>query len=223
MRPLRRLALSLLLAAVAGLSGCTTAPDKATPMAIAAGDCAQGFVEVTPAASGCGFALTAAGTLLREGRAIADPLIVSYRQDAGGSTAIAAGKVVLFPPSPSGRFRILQACESAAADALCWKVFVLDRTTDRLDEAVAGKYGPDRRQSWSPDERHVALVSRTDGASWIHVVEAASGRSIAFPGDAAGETWQVRPETLAWTGPRSLTVTAARCPGCAAAAQDIRF
>lgn len=223
MRLLRRPALSVLLAAAAGLSGCTGAPAAATPTDAATGDCTQAFVAVTPAVSGCGFALTAAGSLLRDGRAIADPLIVSSRQDAGGSTAIPAARIVLFPPSPSGRFRVLQVCESAAADALCWKVFVHDDATGRLSEAFAGKYGPEHRQSWSADERHVALVSRTEGASWIHVVEAASGQSIAFPGEAAGEAWRVQPETLTWTGPRSLTVTAARCADCAAELQVIRF
>jgi hypothetical protein len=146
-----------------------------------------------------------------------------YREDAGARTPIAAGKIVLFPALPSGRFRLVQACESAAADGLCWKVFVFDRDVGRLSEAVAGKYGPDRWLSWSPGEQHVALVSRNEGASSIHVAEATSGRSLAFPGHASNENWLVQPATLAWTGPRSFPVTAARCAGCPAARQVIRF
>jgi hypothetical protein len=130
---------------------------------------------------------------------------------------------VLFPVSPSGRFRIVLACESAGADGLCWKALVFDRDVGRLSEAVAGKYGPDRWLSWSPDERHAALVSRSEGASWIHVVEATSGRSLAFPGPASNENWLVQPATLAWTGPRSFTVTVVRCAGCPTARQEIRF
>lgn len=213
----------LLFAAATVLGGCAGPPKAEAPAAEATAACAQGFVEVRPGAAGCGFTLTAAGALLQEGRTLAAPLVVSYQQDAAGSTPIAAGKVVLFPPSPSGRFRILQACESAAADGLCWKVFLFDGQAASLSEALAGKYGPERWQGWSPDERHVALVSRSEGASWIHVVAAPGGESRAFPGDAANENWQVQPETLAWKDPRGFTVVVARCAGCAAAPMEIRF
>jgi hypothetical protein len=207
------------------LSACSPsshADQPATPDA-AIGDCAQGFVVVTPEAAGCGFTLTTAGRLQQDGRTIADPLVVSYRQDASGNTPVPAGQVVLFPPSPSGRYRILQACEGTAADALCWKVFVFDRESGQLREAVAGKYGPDRWVSWSPDEQHAALVSRNEGASWVHAVEAASGQSVAFPDSASNENWQIQPETLAWTGPRSFNVMVVRCTGCAAKQETIQF
>ena len=88
---------------------------------------------------------------------------------------------------------------------------------------MAGKYGPDRWVSWGPDEQHAALVSRNEGASWIHLVEAASGKSVAFPDDASTENWQIQPETLAWTGPRSFTVMVVRCSGCAAKQETIQF
>lgn len=210
-------------AATAGLGACSVPPRADAPAGTEhARDCAQRFVDIVSAASGCGFALTAAGALLHEGRTIADPLIASYRQDGGGAISIAAGKVVLFPASPSGRFRIVQACENAAG-GLCWKVLVFDRETGRLSDAAAGKYGPERWLSWSPDERHAVLVSRSDGASWLHVVESASGRSVALPRDGSGENWQLRPETLAWTGLRSFTVTVARCMGCTPAREEMRF
>ena len=176
----------LLPVAVIGiLSACSVASkaqdQPATPVVADTGDCAQGFVVVTPEAPGCGFTLTTAGKLTQDGQTVADPLVASYRQDASGNAAVAAGQVVLFPPSPSGRFRILQACESAGADALCWKVFVFDREAGQLKEAVAGKYGPDRWVSWSPDEQHAALVSRNEGAAWVHVVEAAKRPVGCFP------------------------------------------
>lgn len=209
------------------LSACSPsskAQDQpATPAAADTGDCAQGFVVVTPGTPGCGFTLTEAGRLTQDGRTVADPLVVSYRQDANGITPVPAAQVVLFPPSPSGRYRILQACESADSGGLCWKVFVFDREAGQLKEAVAGKYGPDRWVSWSPDQQHVALVSRNEGASWIHVVEAPSGKSVSFPDDASNENWQIQPETLKWTGPRSFTVTVVRCTGCAAKTETIQF
>jgi hypothetical protein len=213
------------VAVIGILSACSPSShaDQPAAPATATGDCAQGFVVVTPEAAGCGFTLTAAGRLEQGGRTVADPLVASYRQDASGNTAVAAGQVVLFPPSPSGRYRILQACEGAGADALCWKVFVFDREAGQLMEAVAGKYGPERWVSWSADEQHAALVSRNEGASWVHAVEAASGRSVAFPDDASNENWQIQQETLAWTGPRSFTVMVVRCTGCAAAKETIQF
>lgn len=211
---------SLLLAAVVLLAGCDE-PTLATSRATA--ECTTGYVEVTPATAACGFALSAGGALTQDGRMLADPLVVSYQQNADGSTPVGAGKVVLFPASPSGRFRILQACETAEADALCWKVFVFDREAGPLREVAAGKYGPDRWQSWAPDEQHVALVSRNERASWIHVVETPGGRSQAFPGDDVRENWALQPETLAWQDPRRFTVMVARCATCAAAPMEIRF
>jgi hypothetical protein len=200
----------------AAVTADTTAP------APAVGDCTD-FVEIAAPGGRCGFALTAAGELLQEERSLAAPLVVSYEESAAGTTAIAAGKVVLFPPSPNGRFRVLQACEGAGADGMCWKVFVYDLGSARLSEAAAGKYGPERWISWSPDERHAALVSRNEGASWLHLVETASGRAVTVPDAAAGENWQIRPETFAWTGPRSFVVTAARCPGCPEAREGFSF
>jgi len=229
MRVFPRYIRRLLPVAVVGiLSACSpssNAQDQgaAAPAAADTGDCAKGFVVVTPEAPGGGFTLTSAGKLQQDGRTVADPLVVSYRQDANGNTAVPAGQVVLFPPSPSGRYRILQACESTGADALCWKVFVFDRKAGQLKEAVAGKYGPDRWASWSPDEQHVALVSRNEGAAWVHVVKAPSGQSVAFPDDASNENWQIQPDTLAWTGPRSFTVMVVRCTGCAAKQETITF
>jgi len=197
MRVFPRYIRRLLPVAVVGiLSACSpssNAQDQAAaaPAAADTGDCAQGFVVVTPEAPGCGFTLTSAGKLQQNGRTVADPLVVSYRQDANGNTAVPAGQVVLFPPSPSGRYRILQACESTGADALCWKVFVFDRKAGQLKEAVAGKYGPDRWVRWSQDEQHAVLVSRNEGAAWIHVVDTASGKSVAYPDDASTENWQI--------------------------------
>ena len=228
MRLFQRYIPGLLPIAVIGILSACSVPSKAqeqpaTPVVANTGDCAQGFVVVTPEAPGCGFTLTTAGKLTQDGRTVADPLVASYRQDASGTAAVAAEQVVLFPPSPSGRFRILQACEGAGADAMCWKVFVFDREAGQLKEAVAGKYGPDRWVRWSQDEQHAVLVSRNEGAAWIHVVETASGKSVAFPDDASTENWQIQPDTLAWTGPRSFTVTVTRCTGCAAKQETITF
>jgi len=123
MRLFQRYVPRLLPVAVIGILSACSVPSKAqdqpaTPVVANTGDCAQGFVVVTPEAPGCGFTLTTAGKLTQDGKTVADPLVASYRQDASGNAAVAAGQVVLFPPSPSGRFRILQDPAMAKAWAI---------------------------------------------------------------------------------------------------------
>lgn len=187
-------------------------------------DCGEIFLEIAPEAPACGFALADTGALSWHGHVLADPLVVSYDMSSGDNgTPIPAGKAVLFPASPDGRFRVVQACEGPKPTALCWSVFVLDEETRRLHETTAGKYGPQEWQSWSPDRQHVALLSTTEGSWWLHVIEATSGESHAFPGYTTGESWYARPENITWTGPRTLTATVVRCEGCVAVEEQIQF
>jgi hypothetical protein len=167
--------------------------------------------------------LTPAGALTREGRTLADPLIVSYEDTASGKKPIAAGRVVLFPASPSGRFRVVQACDKAGPDALCWTVRLFDRETGRFHNISAGKYGPTRWQSWSSDERHLVLADSNEGAWRLHVIDAADGTSRTFPSEASNENWTVRRETLAWTGPRSFRVVVKTCERCPARGKRVHF
>ncbi|WP_137392212.1 hypothetical protein [Rhodoligotrophos defluvii] len=185
--------------------------------------CTTGFVAITPAAPACGVALSKSGRLTDRGRVLADPLAASFVEDASGTRPVAARKVVLFPPSPSGRFRVIQACDGEGSDALCWSVFAMDAKRARLHKIQAGHYGPLPWQSWSPTEQHVVLASSEEGAWWLHVVEPASGRSRSFPDEAAQVDWTVEPKTLAWTGPRSFTVVARTCGRCPPVRQEIRF
>ncbi|KXF77974.1 hypothetical protein ATN84_24495 [Paramesorhizobium deserti] len=185
--------------------------------------CKTTFVKVTSDAPACGFALSGTGTFTLDGQTLADPLVASYEDSGGGQKAIAARQMMLFPPSPSGRFRIVQACDGTGADALCWQTLVLDRDKAKLQNIFAGRYGPEQWQSWSPDEQHVALVNKSEEASWLHVIDPESGNSQDFPGDDSTENWTIEPQTLRWTGPRSFTVTVKTCEQCVAARKEIAF
>jgi len=209
------LAASLLILTAPGFSLRAQAPATAL--------CTKAFVEVTPTAPACGFSLTEAGKLLKDKRRLADPLAAGYEEGTRGRRAIAARKVVLFPPSPSGRFRILQACDGLGSDALCWSVFAADGKRHILKKAYAGHYGPLHWQSWSADETHAVLASRSEGASWLHVVDMTSGKSRSFPDETAQVNWTIEPETLRWTGARSFVVTAKTCAECPREQQEIRF
>jgi hypothetical protein len=186
--------------------------------------CAAEFVGVRPALPACDFALDGDGMLSYRQKVLARPLAVSYVQGAGGATTPeGARQVILFPPAADGRYRVLQACDGTTASALCWSVYVFDAKAGRVRQAYGGKYGPDRWQSWSPDGQRVVLASHGGGASWLHVIDPASGKTRSFPGDKAQENWRIQPETLKWTGARSFTVMVQTCPACDARRRTIRF
>ncbi|MBB2973138.1 hypothetical protein [Mesorhizobium sp. RMAD-H1] len=185
--------------------------------------CTTQFITITPEAPACGFALSQTGTFTWNGQTLADPLAASYVDDGSGQKAVPAGKTVLFPPSPSGRFRIVQACEGTGADALCWQTLAFDQENAALQNTFAGRYGPEHWQSWAPDEQHVVLMNTDEGASWLHVIDPASGKSRDFPGDDATENWTIDPHTLTWTGPHSFSVTVKTCAQCPTAQKEIRL
>jgi hypothetical protein len=185
--------------------------------------CAAEFVGVRPALPACDFALDGDGMLSYRQKVLARPLAVSYVQAPRGAAPEGARQVILFPPAPGGRYRVLQACDGATADALCWSVYVFDAKAGRVRQAYGGKYGPDRWQSWSPDGQRVVLASHGGGASWLHVIDPASGKTRSFPGDKAQENWRIQPETLKWTGTRSFTVMVQGCATCPARRQTIRL
>ncbi|RCS22614.1 hypothetical protein DUT91_17175 [Phyllobacterium salinisoli] len=185
--------------------------------------CHTTFVEITPAARACGFSLSKTGVLIQDGKTLADPLVASYQDDGSSQKPLGAEEVVLFPPSPSGRFRILQACTGMGAEALCWQTFVLDQKKGQLHNSFAGRYGPRRWQSWSPNEQHVVLANSDEGAWWLHVIEPANGNSLDFPADGSTENWIVEPKTLTWTGPRSFTIRVKTCGVCKSGVKEIQF
>ena len=184
---------------------------------------AQGFVVVTPEAPGCGFTLTTAGKLTQDGKTVADPLVASYRQDASGNAA--GGRGAGGAVSPLALRPLSASCRPARArgtHAMCWKVFVFDREAGRAEggrgrQIRAGPLGQagartSSMRCWSAAMKGPpgSMSSRPPAAS-----------RLLSPTTPRPENWQIQPDTLAWTGPRSFTVTVTRCTGCAAKQETI--
>jgi hypothetical protein len=197
-----------------------SAPAHAPSVSAAeSGPCIDGFVEIAVNRPACGIALEADGSLAIDGRRT-PPIVVSYQEGASGQVAVPAQQVILFPPASRNGFRIVQACEAAEADSLCWAVRLLDPRSAALHEITAGKYGPSHWVRWSPQERRVALISRNEGAEWLHVVDTASGATATYPGGGENANWQIDRDSFAWTGDDAFTVKVRTCEGCAPEARS---
>jgi Tol biopolymer transport system component len=178
------------------------------------GVCGTGFVEIVPDKPACGIALEADGSLTLDGRR-SRPIIASYQDGVDGQIAIPAREIILFPPAPQSGLRIVQACETADEDSLCWAVRLLDPKTVTLTEVTAGKYGPGHWIQWSPEERHIALSSRNEGAQWLHIVNAATGSVTTYPDLSENANWQIDRDSFAWTGDDAFAVNVKTCETCA--------
>jgi hypothetical protein len=189
-------------------------PQASQAVGAARDRCATDFIVVTSATPACGIALGADGSLTA-GDHHYPPVIASYHQGADGQVGIPARKLVLFPPAPQSNRRIIQACEGDAADSLCWAVRLVKPTSGVLQNVVAGKYGPEPWLAWSPQERRVALISRNEGAQWLHIVDTDSGSTGSYPDASENATWEIDRESFAWNGEDAFSVKAKSCAGCA--------
>jgi hypothetical protein len=182
--------------------------------AVESGPCATGFVEIAVNKPACGIALEMDGSLSIDGRRT-PPIIVSYQEGADGQIALPAREIILFPPSQRDGLRVVQACETPDANSLCWAVRLLDTRNAALHEIAAGKYGPSHWIRWSPSERRVALISRNEGAEWLHIVDTATGASTDYPAASENATWKIDRESFAWSGDAAFSVNVKTCETCA--------
>jgi hypothetical protein len=209
-----------LLTACAESAAPPTAPATADVLTVApSGPCYEGFVTITPGGQACGLAFDADSRLVM-GDLHYQPIIASYEQGASGQVAIPAKKVILFPPAPQTHARIIQACETAEADGLCWATRLFNPHSDELREVVAGKYGPEHWIRWSPGEIHLALISRNEGAEWLHIVDTATGATTTYPDETENANWVIDRASFAWTGDDAFTVTVKTCETCAPEARS---
>ena len=185
-----------------------------TVSATDSGPCTAGFVEIVESKPACGIALESDGSLSIDGRRT-PPIIVSYQEGADGKVALPAREVVLFPPSPQHGFRVVQACEAAEANSLCWATRLLDPKTATLHEIVAGKYGPSHWIRWSLGERRVALISRNEGAEWLSIVDTATGAATTYPKESENVNWLIDRKSFAWTGEDAFSLDVKTCDTCA--------
>ncbi len=212
---------NIIVAATALLTACSqSTPQQAAPAptptasVVESGPCVTGFVEIAVDRPACGIALGTDGSLTIEGRRT-PPIVVSYQENADGRVALPAQQVVLFPPAPRNGYRVVQACEAADANSLCWAARLVDPDGPILHEIAAGKYGPSHWIRWSPRERRVALISRNEGAEWLHVIDTATGAATTYPAESENANWQIDRESFAWAGDDAFTVKIKACESCA--------
>jgi hypothetical protein len=213
----------LIAFAVVLLTACSTStPPKPAPApapsptvsAVESGPCTSGFVEIVAGKPACGIALESDGSITIDGRRT-PPIIVSYQEGADGKVALPAREIVLFPPSPQHGLRVVQACETAEANSLCWATRLLDPKTATLHEIAAGKYGPSHWIRWSPTERRVALISRNEGAEWLNIIATATGAATTYPPESENVNWLIDRESFAWTGEDAFSLDVKTCETCA--------
>ncbi|WP_395022636.1 hypothetical protein [Dongia sp.] len=169
---------------------------------------------VTPATPACGISLGTDGSVTA-GERHYPPVIASYQQDATGQVEIPPKRLILFPPAPQSGLRIIQACETADPNSLCWAVRLMNPTTGILQNVVAGKYGPEHWIRWSPQQRRVALFSQSEGAQWLYIVDTASGSTASYPDPSENANWQIDRESFTWSGDNAFTVKVKSCEACA--------
>jgi hypothetical protein len=204
--------------AQADSAGTSPAPDPGGGSAAADDRCTTDYVEVTNGNPACGMALEEDGSLT-VGEQKTPPIVVSHQEGADGKTDITAKKLVLFPPSTLRGYRIVQACEDTIETSLCWAVRLL--TVDGTLLAVsAGKYGPERWIRWSPEEKHVALISNTEGFDWLHVIDTATGATTTYPDEPENANWTIDRATFTWQNDRTFVLDVNSCKSCAPEARS---
>lgn len=135
---------------------------------------------------------TTEGALVYQGTPLLAEIPVTY--DSDGNRMLAK-RLVVSPPSVSGRFSVVKGCEETTADAgLCWAVFLVDRTTPSATRINVGKYGGLDWVQWSADERYAVFVEQLEGAIWFVVVDTQTGEAKLFaqqpaPANLEGFTW----------------------------------
>jgi hypothetical protein len=206
-------ALAMLLGACARPAPSTEpAAPSATAEKVEAETCA--FAEVTVGHPACNVSLAADGSVGIDGRPY-PPIIVSRQEGAGGTLEIPARRLVVFPSGLGSRARIIQACEDAQPNGLCWAVRLADPAREDLRVIPAGKYGPEHWIRWSPQGARAALLSTTEGFDWLHVIDAASGATMTFPTPDENANWRIDRDSFAWEGDDRFRVSVTACESCA--------
>ena len=161
----------------------------------------------------CDFFLDEDGAIHHRGQKISEPILVT---GSSSGDQIFAQSLFVHPPSPSGIYYFIQACEGVSSSpGLCWSQWSFDADNRALNRTFAGKYGPHPFISWGPDDQLAGLFYSDEGFSQIYIVNAQTGGSWAFPdwGSAAADASSliVENESLVWVDPTKFYVDARFC------------
>ena len=170
--------------------------------------CTNGFVKLERNQSGCLFKLTDDGRVFYNGKVIraANPLVTSYSYHGDGSWSVAgvAKEISLFPPSPSGRYRIIPAC----GDDFCGILLILDSRDNVSKRMAIGKYRQIDWVQWSEDERFALLITDI-GYHHMDLIDMASYTSSVYPSDYSPVMFA--PSSFSWSDSRTFKIRLAKC------------
>lgn len=116
-----------------------------------------------------GFALSKDGQLSRAGQPFTPKVEVTDEQ---GATRSDVDEVRIAPPSPSGRWSFMTACEPVTSgEPLCWFQYLLDLDKKRLLDLAWAKYPQPVPLYWHAGERYVVIPTSGEGELWLVVVD----------------------------------------------------
>ncbi|MBF0098188.1 MAG: hypothetical protein HQM04_14910 [Magnetococcales bacterium] len=117
-----------------------------------------------------GFALSADGSLSYAGTRIQPKVKVHDGQ--GQQSHLPPSEVRISPPSPSGKWAFMTACEPVASpDNMCAFQFLIDIKNNKLYELYWTKYGQPAHVWWGKDEAYAILPISQEGDTWLSVVD----------------------------------------------------
>lgn len=191
----------------------TTSPSSAIPAL-------KGVQQWTPVKKGDSagdLSFTTDGKLLYQGKTLLNEVPVSYGSDG---TVTYAGHLLLSDPSPSGRFRVVKACERSINESgLCWSVFLVDRQAQTAQKIDVAKYGGQNWVQWSADERYAVFAESMEGVTWFVVLDSQTGKTKMF--DQTATTADL--SSFTWEGDRTFQAKLFCGEGAGASCTESQF
>jgi hypothetical protein len=141
-----------------------------------------------------GFRLARDGFITFQGRVVSGTLAIGSE----GAPVVLPARAVVSPASPSGRYYLIQGCESGTNGTPCNTFFLFDAQSAELKPLKVGRYGADAWVSWETGEKY-ALVAYTEGVTSLYRLDPMSGKAEKFPLErlcASGELPHLRVNTV---------------------------
>lgn len=157
------------------------------------------WIDLIPGETIRDLSFTQTGTLSYQGKTLLAQIPVSGSSDG---TTTYAKRLIVSPTSPSGRYTILKACETATEDGLCWAIYKVDRAEKTVQNTNIGKYGGLNWVRWSSDDRYAIFLEKMEGTAWFVVMDLKTGASKISNELPA----QPQLNRFTWTGDRTFTV-----------------
>ncbi len=117
-----------------------------------------------------GFGLALDGSLSHAGRPIQPK--VKVQDDQGKPSNRPPSEVRISPPSPSGQWAFMTACEPSVSESnQCAFQFLIDIKNGQLHELYWTKYGQPAHVWWEKEEAYAIIPISQEGDTWLSVVD----------------------------------------------------